>query len=286
MMDQEMDRRDDVQEEELYEDEPIYGENETQEETQRKPDDPLQLVHRIIDEMIDYVSKAKHGLFTQNVLVEPGVMIENLRRIWELLPEALMEAEKVLKERDRILKETNEYVINATRDAENKANQIQNDAKKQANTLIGDANTYYAQHKEDGDAYLKKSREDGDNYTKQCQQHGDAYMRDAEVRAENYRVQKMQEADMELQRRISKESVLQTAQAQAEMLRNQTRQDCNACIAKANEDANAIFNGATAHAKRLLTELSQFQKKQNQELQTYCGEFEKRVHEIQTGKKA
>ena len=61
-MDQEKDLREDVQEELYEEEEEVYGEEETQEETsraQRKPNDPLQLVNRCIEEMIDYVENAK-----------------------------------------------------------------------------------------------------------------------------------------------------------------------------------------------------------------------------------
>lgn len=287
MMDQEKDRRDDVQDE-LYDDEPIYGEKETQEETervQRKPEDPLQLVHRVIDEMIDYVSTSKKVFFTQNVIVEPGVMIDNLRRIWELLPEALTEAENVLKERDRILRETNEYAVNTTRDADNKAQQLQIDATNEANRVLSEANTYYAQHKDEGDAYFKRSQEEGDAYVKKSQQQGDAYVRDKQAWAENYALQKKQEADMKLEYLTSQENVLQTAQAKAQLLKNQTAEECNARLAKATEDANAIFGAASTQAQMLLRDLNQFQKQQNQALQAYCEDFEKRVRAPQTGNK-
>ena len=288
-MDQEKDLREDVQEELYEEEEEVYGEEETQEETsraQRKPNDPLQLVNRCIEEMIDYVENAKRVFFLQGVLVDRDLMVENLRQVKEKLPEAMMEAQQVLKERDRILQETNEYAVNTTRDADNKANQTRINAANEANRVMGEANAYYAQHKDEGDAYIQQCRDEGDAYVKQSKQQGDTYVNDQKAWAENYVRAKMQEAERELERRVSMENVMQTAQAQAQALKNQTEIECNSCLAKASEDANALFGAAATQAQQLLRDLNQFQKQQNQALQAYCEEFEKHLREPQAGRKA
>ena len=120
-MDQEKDRRDDLGEEaDYFDDAQDFGETMDDEwadepPKQSAPENPIEKVHQLISEMIEYVNSAKRGLFSQNVLIDRDVMSDNLERVWELMPSALTEAEQVLSERDRILQEAREHATNVTR---------------------------------------------------------------------------------------------------------------------------------------------------------------------------
>ena len=47
-------------------------------------------------------------------------------------------------------------------------------------------------------------------------------------------------------------------------------------MTEASNNANALYGTAYAQTQKLLKELNEFQKKQNQELLAYCDELEKR----------
>lgn len=302
-MDQEKDRRDDLDEEKVYfdgeeafEDEPTAEDWQDAPRKQAAPQDPIEQLHRLITEMIDYVGNAKRGLFSQSVLVDREIMIDNLDRIWEMMPAAVTEGEEVLKDRDRILQEAREHANNVTRDAENKASQKTIDAENIANRTIQDANAYYAEHKTDGDAYLAQRQDEGDAYLKRRQQEGDAYVRDRKAEAENYVRQTVQSADAQAngiladaQRKhdqlVAQENVMIAAEAAAQALKNQAEAEYAARVSKAEEDANTLYGSAYTQTQKLLRELGEFQKKQNQELRVYCEELEKR-HEQPMGRQA
>lgn len=290
-MDQEKDRRDDLGEEaDYFDDAQDFGEAMDEEwadepPKQSAPENPIEKVHQLISEMIEYVGSAKRGLFSQSVLVDRDVMADNLERVWELMPAAMTEAEQVLSERDRILREANEHASNVTRAADNEASQKTIDAENKANRTIQDANAYYSQHKADGEAYLAKRKEEGD-----------AYYRDRQTDAENYASQTVQKAELkarsiiesaerQMNQMIAQENVTRAAEAQAQALRNQAETEYAARLTKAEEDANTLYGAAYTQTSKLLRELSDFQKKQNQELCAYCEDLEKR-HKQPMGRKA
>lgn len=279
-MDQEKNRRDDLEDTAFFSDEEDFAEagDEAQEmpSPRGRQEDPIEYVHQLINELLDTVSTAKKGLFSQNVLVEREVMIDNLQRVWEQLPEAVAEAEQVLRERDRILQEAREHAGNVTREADINAQKKIVEAENMANRTIQEANGYYSEHKQEADAYLS-----------QRQQEGDAFLRDRQAEADNYARQTVQNAEVkansilenaERQRNqmIAQENVVRAAEAAAQALKNQAEAEYSARVTKAEEDANTLYGSAYGQTQKLLRELSEFQKKQNQELRLYCEELEKR----------
>lgn len=279
-MDQEKDRR------QGEEDIPVYGEIDDYQDVPVQEADAatmsddqqrsLAAVRRILGEMQDYVSSAKRGFLTQDVLVDRDIMTDNLQRLWDALPVALTEGENVLRERARILAEAKEIADNTRRSAENEASQMKISAENTANRKIQDANEYYSQHKADGDAYLVQCQQTGDSYANNKKAEADEYANRTAHNAQASADSMLANANKQAQDMMRQEVVYCRAEIAAQELRSKSEADYAARMTEAANNANALYGNALKQTKKLLEELHDFQKKQNTELLAYCNELEQR----------
>lgn len=117
---------------------------------------------QIIDQLADKINNSPKVPLSSNRIVDAGEMSQLLERLRISVPSSIMESERTLQERDRILAEAEAEGKRIIAQARQRANEILS-----ADALVGMARKEYERIVEDGRNAARQRAEEADAYTAQ-----------------------------------------------------------------------------------------------------------------------
>lgn len=117
---------------------------------------------QIIDQLADKLNSSPKVPLSSNRIVDAGEIGQLLERLRISVPSSIMESERTLQERDRILAEAENEGKRIIAQARQRANEILS-----ADALVGMARKEYERIVEDGRSAARQRAEEADTYTAQ-----------------------------------------------------------------------------------------------------------------------
>jgi len=140
-------------------------------------------IEEIINELYEYVENAKTNLTQSKVVVQKDEIFSYLDELTLHIPDEIKRCQKIIANRENILKKANEDAAAIVEEANEKARQIEEDGKERARQLVEET------------AIMKSAYEQANKVVQNATAQGDKIVKDAEQYSDTIRTGAMNYAD-------------------------------------------------------------------------------------------
>lgn len=230
-------------------------------------EDNLRDIIKDVNEIILYLDTAKKSFLSNQVLVDRDRLIDDLHRLCDSLPEAIVEGENIIKDRDRILMDAQQQYDNIINDsiAQSREKQLAADKKIKQSTQDVQASLQEAQAvRKDADDYAKQicqnAEIEGKRIIDEAQGYANQMVNESRHEADVVVAQATQQAAV----LVSKEQVMLKAKLEAQEITEHAQASADGLFLDAVKQTENILKELDAYYATRTTELHNYMRKVNQ----------------------